>query len=271
MKVIRELWVSTVLALVVPLAFTATSANAGTAGYLYVADYDTTPTNEAYVNLPITAQTVGNAPEHSLFEMSMSNEGGASGNIIEIGITTDPGLNGDRNPHWFVSSWINGAWQGYDGNSDFVSDEGNFWTSALTSDEGTSQGVAFEYYHGNWWLYLNGATAGYFPGSEWSGAFSTSSVTDVFGEVYDDGTFYPTLNGTVSGYYSSGGGHLSTLEVDFPYAQSNASGTGFTASRPVPEPSTLALLAASAIGLGLRRRTKAWLTASLEGAQTGQH
>ena len=96
----------------------------------------------------------------------------------------------------------------------------------------------------NWDLDLNGTMAGYFPGSEWSGAFTASSVTQVFGEVYQDGTFYPTLNGTVSGYYSSGGGHLFTNVVDAPYAQSNASQTGFTASgpRPVPEPSSAGLL-----------------------------
>ena len=235
-------------ALVLPLAFTATSANGG-AGYLYVADTDTTPTTYAYVNLPINAQTIGNEPEHSLFEISMSNMSGAAGNIIEIGVTTDLGLNGDRNPHWFVSSWINGVWKGYDANSDFTSEIGNFWTTPLTSYEGTSQGVAFNYSSGNWWLYLNGTTAGYFPGSEWSGAFAISSVTDVFGEAYTDGTVYPTLNGTVSGYYSSGGGQLSTLRVDAPYAQYNASGTGFTASGPVPEPSTLALLTLGATNL----------------------
>jgi hypothetical protein len=131
-------------ALVLPLAFTATSANGG-AGYLYVADTDTTPTTYAYVNLPINAQTIGNEPEHSLFEISMSNMSGAAGNIIEIGVTTDLSLNGDRNPHWFVSSWINGVWKGYDANSDFTSEIGNFWTTPLTSYEGTSQGVAFNY------------------------------------------------------------------------------------------------------------------------------
>ena len=167
----------------------------------------------------------------------MSNAGGASGDIIEIGVTTDVSLNGDSNPHWFVSSWVNGTWQGYDASSDFVTKVGNFWTAPLTSYEGTSRGVEFQYSGGNWNLYLNGAAAGYFPGSVWSGAFTTSSVTQVFGEVYTDGTFYPTLNGTVSGYVSSGGGQLSTSVVDSPYAQSNASATGFTASGPPPSPS----------------------------------
>ena len=108
-----------ILALVVPLAFTATSADAAMAGYLYVGDADTTSTTEANVNLPINAQTVNNAKldEHSLFEMSLSNVFGASGNIIEIGVTTDLGLNGDSTPHWFVYSWINGVGQGYDSKS----------------------------------------------------------------------------------------------------------------------------------------------------------
>ena len=117
-----------------------------TAGYLYVADEDTTLTTSASVNLPINAQTIGNAPEHSLFEMAMINPVGTwPGDTIEIGITTDLSLNGDTNPHWFVFSWINGTPQGYDANSDFVSQTGTFWTTPLTSLEGTAQNVAFVY------------------------------------------------------------------------------------------------------------------------------
>ncbi|MGD0464333.1 MAG: PEP-CTERM sorting domain-containing protein [Tepidisphaeraceae bacterium] len=252
-------WVIAIMALVVPLAFTATSANAGTAGYLYVDDADTTSTTEANVNLPINAQTVSDAKldEHSLFEMSMSNMWGASGNIIEIGVTTDLGLNGNSNPHWFVYSWINGTGQGYDASSHFVSQIGSFWATSLTSLEGTSEEAEFQYKAPNWDLDLNGTAAGYFPGTEWSGAFTSSSVTQVFGEVYYDGTFYPTLNGTVSGYRSSGGGHLSTNVVDAPYAQSNASQTGFTASGPLlPEPSSVVLLGIAPLAFAWRHRAK---------------
>ncbi len=247
-----------IMALLVPLAFTATSADAGTPGYLYVGDADTTSTTEANVNLPINAQTVNNAKldEHSLFEMSLSNAFGASGNIIEIGVTTDLGLNGDSTPHWFVYSWINGVGQGYDSKSHFVSQIGSFWATSLSSVEGTSEEVEFQYSAPNWDLDLNGTMAGYFPGSEWSGAFTASSVTQVFGEVYQDGTFYPTLNGTVSGYHSSGGGHLFTNLIDAPYARSNASQTGFTASGPlpVPEPSSASLLGVALLATAWRRR-----------------
>ncbi len=247
-----------IMALVVPLAFTATSADAGTAGYLYVGDADTTSTSEANVKLPINAQTVNNAKldEHSLFEMSLSNAFGASGNIIEIGVTTDLGLNGDSTPHWFVYSWINGVGQGYDSKSHFVSQIGSFWATSLSSVEGTSEEVEFQYSAPNWDLDLNGMMAGYFPGSEWSGAFTAASVTQVFGEVYQDGTFYPTLNGTVSGYHSSGGGHLFTNLIDAPYAQSNSSQTGFTASGPPPvrEPSSASLLGVALLVIAWRRR-----------------
>jgi hypothetical protein len=232
------------------------SPNVAMAGYLYVADTDTTQTTDAYVSLPINAQTVSTEPDHSLFEMSMSNEGGSSGNIIEIGVTTDPALNGDNDPHWFVSSWVDGTWKGYDSSSDFVSDIGSFWNTPLTLDEGTSERVNFDYSGGNWDLYLSGSLVGYFAGSEWSGAFTVSSVTDVFGEVYQTGTDYPTLNGTVSGYYSFGGGELSTLVVDSPYDQIDASDTGFTALGPVPEPSTWAMMAAGVTSVIVFRRRR---------------
>ncbi|HEY1686796.1 MAG TPA: PEP-CTERM sorting domain-containing protein [Tepidisphaeraceae bacterium] len=253
--------VNAIMAIIAALAFTTVSVHAGTAGYLYVGDADQTSTTEANVNLPINAQTISNAKvdEHSLFEMSMSNTFGATGNIIEIGVTTDIGLNGDTNPHWFVFSWINGNGQGYDGSSHFVSDIGNFWANPLTSLEGTSEEVEFQYSAPNWDLDIDGTLAGYFPGSEWSGAFTASSVTQVFGEVYQDGTFYPTLNGTVSDYESSGGGHLARNLVDAPYSQSNASQTGFTASGPVPvpEPSSTCLLGITLLATAWPRRQRA--------------
>ena len=115
-------------------------------------------------------------------------------------------MTGTRIGSFILGSTARG--QGYDATSHFVSEIGNFWTTPLASVEGTSAEVEFEYNASNWWLYLNGAAAGYFPGTEWSGAFTTSSVTRCSVRSTYEGTFYPTLNGTVSGYGSSGGGHL---------------------------------------------------------------
>ena len=223
-------------AFVATLAFAAISAHIAKAGYLYVGNADTDTITGASVDLPINAQSGVLAGEHSLFEMSMSNEWGASGNIIEIGVTTDPLTNGDNAPHWFIYSWINGSGQGYDASSHFVSDIGSFWSTPLTLDEGTSEQVGFQYSAGNWWLTLDGTTAGYFPGSEWSGAFTDASVTQVFGEVYQTGTSYPTMDGTVSGFEAFGGGKLSYTSpwADAPYIGYNASDTGFSAMGPVP-------------------------------------
>ena len=97
--------------------------------------------------------------------------------------------------HWFVSSWIDGTWQGYDSSSDFVSDIGDFWNTPLTLEEGTSETVGFEFSNNNWYLTLDGTAAGYFAGSEWSGAFTNSVNTDVYGERFTKlGTDYPTMN-----------------------------------------------------------------------------
>jgi len=243
------------IAFVITLAFTTILVNDTMAIYLYDGEYDATQTTSAYVNLPINAQTNVVSGEHSLFEMSMSNAFGSSGDFIEIGITTDPLLNGDANPHWFVYSWVNGIGQGYDGSSHFVSNIGNFWTTPLTLLEGTSDRVGFVYSASNWNLYLSGTLAGYFPGSEFSGAFTITQVTQVFGEVFYTGGAYPTLNGTVSGYSSSGHGLLSPNVISNPYTQSNATGTGFIALGPVPEPSIWAMLVGG-VGLLLAFRRK---------------
>jgi hypothetical protein len=86
----------------------------------------------------------------------------------------------------------------------------------------------------------------------------------VFGEVYQNGTFNPSLNGTISGYSSSGGGHLGGFLVNSPYAISNSSGTGFTVSGPVvPEPCCLLLVGVVVLlgrGRGSSRRggVKGW-------------
>jgi len=240
------------------LALTALCTNAAKAGYLYVSTTDWTPTTGASVNLPINAQSGVTMGEHSLFEMAMQNDDSDNvGNTIEVGITTDLGLNGDEAPHWFVFSWISGTGQGYDSSSHFVSDIGNFWSAPLTLDEGTSERVGFQYSAGNWWLTLDGTSAGYFPGSEWSGAFTETSNLEVYGEVYQTGTSYPTMNGTVSGYESLGGGNISSLWADSPYVGYNGSDTGFSAEGPVPEPSTYAMMAAG-VGtlLAFKRRRR---------------
>lgn len=243
------------IACVVTLVFTTITANVAMATYMYVADIDNTQTTSAYVNLPVNAQTIGTAPNHSLFEMSMSDDSVFPA-VIEVGVTTDLSLNGDTNPHWFVFSWRNGFAQGYDDQSHFVSAIGSFWSTPLTLSEGTSARVGFVYSASNWNLYLSGTLAGYFPGSEWSGAFTASVDTEVFGEAYTTGTYYPSLNGTVSGYSSVGGGQLSTLSVYPPYTQSNATGTGFIASGPVPEPSTWVMLVETISVLVVTRRKR---------------
>ena len=81
------------------LALTAVCTNVAKAGYLYVSTTDWTPTTGASVNLPINAQSGVTIGEHSLFEIAMQNDDSANvGNTIEVGITTDPGINGVEVP-----------------------------------------------------------------------------------------------------------------------------------------------------------------------------
>jgi hypothetical protein len=52
---------------------------------------------------------------HSLGEIALTGHNAGGTQVVEAGITTDPTVNGDLNPHLFVFAWINGVGQCYNG------------------------------------------------------------------------------------------------------------------------------------------------------------
>jgi hypothetical protein len=128
----------------------------------------------------IQAPSVAAGDFHSLIEVSVQN----GNNILELGWTVDPGVFGDNNPHLFTGIWINGVWQGYNPAS-FVDNSSNAVNNgaSLAGAVGTSKTFGVIYTGGAWWVAYNGAYIGSFPGTLWSGAFTTGTVVQAFGEV----------------------------------------------------------------------------------------
>jgi hypothetical protein len=143
----------------------------------------------AYANISVQKPKVASTDYHSLAEVAIRDEAG-TGQMIEIGWTVDPGLNGNDDPHLFVFSWINGVPQGYNTEKlstfvPFVNVSG-ITAKATLSDIGVKHQLGFTYFGGNWWAAFDKLWIGHFPGSAWTNAgatFDETGVVQVFGEV----------------------------------------------------------------------------------------
>ncbi|PYC79498.1 DUF239 domain-containing protein [Streptomyces tateyamensis] len=167
----------------------ATSAQAAQCWYgacfSYVTGRQQTTATGAAVTMQVADPANVAADGHSLQELALQSAGGtASGNTVEIGWTVDPQVNGDYRPHLFVFHWING--QPTDYNTGFVQTSGTA-RPGMALTPGSPVRLAWWNSNGNWWAYLNGSPIGYFPGSDWNGAFGTAQIISAFGEVAADG------------------------------------------------------------------------------------
>jgi hypothetical protein len=124
---------------------------------------------------------VAAADSHSLAELAVSSEDGQ--NIVEIGWTVDPVVNGDQVPHLFVYHWVRGTPTCYNG-CGFVQRSATRYPGMRVEVTGTPQELAIRReVDGNWWLSYQGEAIGYFPGGLWSGALTSVGTVQWFGEV----------------------------------------------------------------------------------------
>ena len=128
---------------------------------------------------PTTPVVGGSAGTHSLAELAVESSDATQ--IVEIGWSVAPLQFNDNAPHLFVYHWVNGASTCYDA-CGFVSTSSSI-TPGMTLATGTSAIFQVVYANSNWNLYYNGTRFGYFPGSLWSGAFTSVGFTQWFGEV----------------------------------------------------------------------------------------
>lgn len=119
---------------------------------------------------------------HSLDELAVQG-GDKNGNIVEIGWFVSTEQYGNANPHIFVFHWKNWAQTCYD-DCGWVQWSSTYYPGMdLGSAVGKKVYIGYVYYQGNWWAWFDNQWMGYFPGSEWDGKYTKTSLIQWFGEV----------------------------------------------------------------------------------------
>jgi hypothetical protein len=119
---------------------------------------------------------------HSLDEISVQG-GTGNGNIVELGWNVSTSQYPDADPHLFVFHWIDWTPTCYDTCGWHQYSATYFPGMNLGPLVGRDAYVGYVFYQGNWWAWFDNQWLGYFPGSEWSGSFTQSSMIQWFGEV----------------------------------------------------------------------------------------
>lgn len=139
------------------------------------------------VEFPAISSAAGT---HSLFEIAVQG-GSGNGNIVEIGWIVEPG---DKASRLFVFHWIGWNPACYNG-CGWVQ-----WNPSIVPGmnlpTGSQSYMGWVYFGGNWWAWYEDQWVGYFPGSEWRGDYTKSSLVQWFGEVYDSDPSPATDMGT---------------------------------------------------------------------------
>ena len=117
---------------------------------------------------------------HSLAEIAGESEDGAQ--IIEIGWTVDPSLNGDAAPHLFVFHWVDGLGTCYNACGFKQVSQTRVPGMAVTVTA-KPQLYGFRFHQNKWWVAYQGEWIGYFPASLWQANFKKLGLVQWFGEV----------------------------------------------------------------------------------------
>lgn len=119
---------------------------------------------------------------HTLDEIAVQG-GAGDGNIVELGWNLSTSQYGDADPHLFVFHWIGWNPTCYDGCGWVQYSATYFPGMNLGPLVGREVYIGYVFYQGNWWAWFDNQWLGYFPGSEWNGNFTQSSLIQWFGEV----------------------------------------------------------------------------------------
>lgn len=143
------------------------------------------------VKRPTYVSTGGSG--HTLDELAVQG-GPGDGNIIELGWNVSSDQYGDTNTHLFVFHWKDWVGTCYDG-CGWQQYSGTYFPGmSLNNIVGREVYIGYVYYQGNWWAWFDNQWLGYFPGSEWSGAYTKSELLQWFGEVSSSNGIPPTTD-----------------------------------------------------------------------------
>jgi hypothetical protein len=208
----------------------APPATTATAAYFYAGafQYVNSPGSSAFLTQHIPWLMPGDS--HSLAEMAVQSTDRRQ--IVEVGWIVDRSGYGDENLHLFVYHWVNGVETCYNGCGWVQSSATRFPGMKLTYD-GTASPYMIQYRDGNWWIGYQGELIGYFPGSLWSGIYTSGGLIQWFGELAADPGAIPPLS-SIGNYYPGTSGN--------PYAAQITQISLLDAAGGVKGPATLTLL-----------------------------
>jgi hypothetical protein len=118
---------------------------------------------------------------HTLGELAVQN----GNNIVEIGYTCDPLVNGGSSaPHFFMGYWVNGVFQGYNGGAHFSRVAGACDLIGDPATTGTTQLMVIQRYNGAWWLAIGPCWVGSIADAAWgAGVFTQANFVQAFHEI----------------------------------------------------------------------------------------
>ncbi|WP_158621627.1 neprosin family prolyl endopeptidase [Corallococcus aberystwythensis] len=126
----------------------------------------------------------------------MSIVRGANYHLVEMGLRKF----WDAFPRLMISQWSYGTFNDAAG---FVQVHGVYGPGMpLTSYYGYAVQQYIRHDNGNWWIWFNDAWVGYFPGSLWSGQFTSGDMAHFYGEVYSAQNRVPPLTDMGTGQFS---------------------------------------------------------------------
>jgi neprosin-like protein len=146
---------------------------------------------------------------HTLAEMAVQSVDRRQ--IVEVGWIVDRIGYGDENLHLFVYHWVNGVETCYNGCGWVQASASRFPGMKIKYDGSASQ-YMIQYRDGNWWIGYQGEWIGYFPGSLWSGIYTSSGLIQWFGELAADPVVTPPLS-SIGNYYSGTSGNPLSAQI----------------------------------------------------------
>jgi Neprosin len=190
--------------------------------YYYVTAFDSglrrrVGPNTVHVQFYAKTNYLISKSDHSLTEIYTRD---AAGNAVELGVTTDTFWLPNSKPHFFVSSWTAGKWNGYDTNAGFVSTSSSATPGATEPPLNKYTEYGYKYSRGRMWISYHNVYVGYFPASVWAGGWGTAIESQTYAEVYAASTAsraLPSMSGSVRGYATSTGSHFTEFTISSPY------------------------------------------------------